>query len=178
MFYREKGKMGNNHNEYILDFVIPIGATGPSGITGPTGSMNLLNPIIFVTYDDSTIYNVSLPILNTTSLYDNEQVFTEQSGLIHINQSGYYKFTISGLLKEQLDQNSSLILRNRIRDGTAFKDIITAKLNTEEYIRYFSYTKMAYFNVPQAILVILNKKHTSGASLEQVNLIIQKITDS
>ena len=168
--------MIENNDEYRLEFIIPVGPTGPTGPQGSIGPMNNLNPIIFIDYDDTTIYNVSLPILNTTILYDTQNIFTIQSGLIYINQPGYYIFTVSGNLKEQSDQDSTLILRTRIRDGTAFKDLITVKLNTGEFTKYFTYTKLGFYSVPQAILVILNKRQNSGASLENVTLIIQKIS--
>lgn len=166
----------NGNSKYALDFVIPVGPTGPIGVIGPTGPINNLNPIIFITYGDTTTYNVSLPILNITSLHDNESVFTENTNLIYINKPGYYKFTVSGILKENSDYNSSLILRARIQSGTQFKDLVTVKLSQREFTRYFSYDCLAYFNVPQAILVILNKIVASGASLENVSLIIQKIS--
>lgn len=156
----------DNHN-YILDFVIPVGATGPTGPTGPISLTSLIS-----THYSNTTTTGTLTILSNAEnliLPTNSNFFTIDNNGILLNDSGYYEFTFSGLLKDNsTTQKASLTLK------IDNDNLIMIRLDSENEL-YFSRTIVMQCNVSQKVTIMFQKNNNATASAEDVYLLIKKL---
>lgn len=157
-----------NTSTYILDFTIPQGPTGPTGLN------NSIDAGIFANYDNKNTSGV-LSIKDSFFPTNISNIFRAYSDYININQAGCYEFTISGYLFESQNfNNASLILRTNIQNQTRRNDLITVRLNSNKNESYFSYTKIGKYSTLQKVSLIFNKEENSDAYVSQITLIIKK----
>lgn len=159
--------MNNDNHNYILDFVIPVGATGPVGPTGPNSLVSLIS-----TYYNNATATGTLTILSNAHnliLPTNSNFFTIDNNGILLNNSGYYEFTFSGLLKDNsTTQKASLTLK------IDNDNLIMIRLDSENEL-YFSRTIVMQCNVSQKITIMFQKNNNATASAEDVYLLIKKL---
>ena len=161
--------MDSLHNSYILDFVIP------DGPTGPTGPSNFSEPLIYSNFNSSNTSGM-LSIHNSFILPNNSDVFRNSSDYIYIEKKGYYEFTVSGYLAESTNfNNTSLILKTAVQNGTVSNNLITIRLNNNKSESYFSYTKIGKYGYLQKVALIFNKTNDSDAHISEINLTIKKM---
>ena len=161
--------MDSLHNSYILDFVIP------DGPTGPTGPSNFSEPLIFTNYNASDTSGI-LSIRNSLILPNNSNIFRTSADYIFIDERGFYEFTVSGYLTESTNfNNTSLILKTAVQNGTVSNNLITIRLNNNKSESYFSYTKIGKYGYLQKVALIFNKTNDSDARISEINLTIKKM---
>lgn len=159
----------NYITEYTLNFVIPMGSTGP---VGPTGPVNLIS-IISMHYDNTTSAGI-VPIssrLDNLILPSNSNIFIVNTNEIVINEDGYYEFSFYGLLTDNTATNPKANLALKI-DTTS---LITINLSPETNELYFSRTLITKCNSTQKITIEFNKQNASNASVENIYLLVKKL---
>ena len=156
----------DNHN-YVLDFVIPAGATGPTGPTGPTSLVSLISNY----YNNATATGTLTISSNTNNLIlpINSNFFTIDNNGIILNDSGYYEFTFSGLLKDNSTTAKASLTLKIDNDN-----LIMIRLDSENEF-YFSRTIIIQCNVSQKITIMFQKNNNATASAEDVYLLIKKL---
>lgn len=157
------------HNSYILDFVMP------DGPTGPTGPSNFLESQIYTNYNTSSTSGM-LSIRNSLILPHNSNVFREDANYIYIDEMGFYEFTVSGYLTESTNyNNTSLILKTAMQNGSATNNLIIIRLNNSKSESYFSCKKIGKYGSLQKVSLLLDKTNGSDAQINEINLSIKKM---
>ena len=168
----------NEYNiDYTINFVLPIGSTGP---TGPIGSTGMIGPIanqnldssIFVKYQNH-IENSALLILDYSIFPSDTNVFSTNGNDVTIDVTGYYEFTIYGILKKTTNQEVIMYLQTR--NTTKSNRLITIKLPAAENQIYFSQTRIGTYSTLQKVSIILDKPSNSDASAENIYMVIKKL---
>ena len=159
--------MNVDNCDYILDFVIPTGATGPTGSTGPNSLVSLI-----LTHYNNTTVNGLLTILSNSGnliLPTNSNYFTIENNGIILNENGYYEFTFYGLLKDNSTTEKASLALKIDNDN-----IIMIRLDSENEL-YFSRTVVMQCNRSQKVTIMFQKTNNATASAENVYLIIKKL---
>lgn len=164
--------MNQKSIDYILDFTIPAGATGPQGIPGPTGPTGPTNTKSILSYmylntstselltiDANNEYSIILPQNNTT--------FESTDNTITIMEDGYYVFSISGTLNKTTSTGDSSLTLNI---GT--EELITVVQNANLNEMHFSQTKMKQCQANNTVTIRFNKDSSSDTSTNSIYLII------
>lgn len=159
--------MNVDNYDYILDFVIPVGTTGPIGPTGP----NSLVSLISTNYNNATATGTLTILSNAENLIlpTNSNFFTIDNNGIILNNSGYYEFTFSGLLKDNSTTEKASLTLKIDNDNP-----IMIRLDSENEF-YFSRTIVMQCNVSQKITIMFQKHDNATASAEGVYLLIKKL---
>ncbi len=159
--------MNTDNCDYVLDFVIPVGATGPMGPTGPNSLVSLISNYYNNTTTTGTLTISSNP--NNLILPTNSNFFTIDNNGIILNESGYYEFNFCGLLKDNSTiEKASLTLK------TDNDNLIMIRLDSESEF-YFSRTIIAQCNSKQKVTIMFQKHNNATASAENVYLLIKKL---
>ena len=159
--------MNVDNCDYILDFVIPTGATGPTGSTGPNSLVSLI-----LTHYNNTTVNGLLTILSNSGnliLPTNSNYFTIENNGIILNENGYYEFTFYGLLKDNSTTEKASLALKIDNDN-----ITMIRLDSENEL-YFSRTVVVQCNRTQKVTIMFQKTNNATASAENVYLIIKKL---
>lgn len=159
--------MDTDNYDYVLDFVIPAGATGPTGPTGPNSLVALIS-----TYYNSTTATGMMTISSNSEnliLPTNSNIFTIDNNGIILNEGGYYEFSFYGLLKDNsTTEKASLTLK------MGNDNLIVIRLDSENEI-YFSRTTILQCDSSQKVTIMFQKQDNATASAEEVYLLIQKL---
>ncbi len=153
--------------DYVLNFVIPAGATGPTGPTGP----NSLVALISTYYNSVTATGMMTISPNSENLIlpTNSNIFIIDNNGIILNEGGYYEFTFYGLLKDNsTTDKASLTLK------VGNDNLIMIQLDSDHEI-YFSRTIVSQCDSSQKVTIMFQKQDNATASAEQVYLLIQKL---
>ena len=159
--------MNTDHHDYVLDFVIPAGATGPTGPTGPTSLVSLIS-----TYYNNTTATGTLTILSNAEnliLPTNSNFFTIDNNGIILKDSGYYEFTFSGLLKDNSTTEKASLTLKIDNDN-----LTIIRLDSENEF-YFSRTIVVQCNSSQKVTLMFQKNNNATASAENAYLLIKKL---
>ena len=159
--------MNTDNHDYVLDFVIPAGATGPTGPTGPTSLVSLIS-----TYYNNTTATGTLTILSNAEnliLPTNSNFFTIDNNGIILKDSGYYEFTFSGLLKDNSTTEKASLTLNIDNDN-----LTIIRLDSENEF-YFSRTIVVQCNSSQKVTLMFQKNNNATASAENAYLLIKKL---
>ena len=159
--------MNTNNYDYILDFVIPVGATGPIGPTGPAS----LTSLISTHYNNATATGTLTILSNAENLIlpTNSNFFTIDNNGILLNDGGYYEFTFSGLLKDNSTTDKASLTLKIDNDN-----LIMIRLDSENEFS-FSRTIVMQCNVSKKITILFQKNNNATASAENVYLLIKKL---
>ncbi len=159
--------MNTDNYDCVLDFVIPAGATGPVGPTGPNSLVSLIS-----TYYNNATATGTLTILSNAEnliLPTNSNFFTIDNNGIILNESGYYEFTFSGLLKDNSTTEKASLTLKIDNDN-----LIIIGLDSESEL-YFSRTTVTQCNRSQKITIMFQKDNSATASAENAYLLIKKL---
>ena len=159
--------MNTDNHDYVLDFVIPAGATGPTGPTGPTSLVSLIS-----TYYNNTTATGTLTILSNAEnliLPTNSNFFTIDNNGIILKDSGYYEFNFSGLLKDNSTTEKASLTLKIDNDS-----LIMIRLDSENEF-YFSRTIVIQCNNSQKVTIMFQKNNNATASAENAYLLIKKL---
>lgn len=158
--------------EYQLNFIIPMGATGPKGELGP---MNNNAKEIAIFYNNQN-NSGNLEILDSINL-SGQSIFYTVDNYIFFDVSGNYDFTISGHLRESSTfSGCSIIVRTNIQNKpTVTNDLIHIQLSNGQEEKYFLVERIGRYSVPQRVTILFNKNNDSDASVENLQLIIKKL---
>lgn len=159
--------MNTDNHDYVLDFVIPAGATGPTGPTGPTSLVSLIS-----TYYNNTTATGTLTILSNAEnliLPTNSNFFTIDNNGIILKDSGYYEFNFSGLLKDNSTTEKASLTLKIDNDN-----LIIIRLDSENEF-YFSRTIVIQCNNSQKVTIMFQKNNNATASAENAYLLIKKL---
>lgn len=159
--------MNTDNHDYVLDFVIPAGATGPTGPTGPTSLVSLIS-----TYYNNTTATGTLTILSNAEnliLPTNSNFFTIDNNGIILKDSGYYEFTFSGLLKDNSTTEKASLTLKIDNDN-----LTIIRLDSENEF-YFSRTIVVQCNSSQKVTLMFQKNNNATASAENAYLLIKKL---
>ena len=172
--------MKNVALNYNLDFVIPQGPTGPEGPTGIEGKMGptgpaSLNALIFSEFY-GTNQSGDLAISKSTILPNNSSVFVSKMNEIEITEPGNYEFTASGVLGG-LTQNEVLSISMTITDeNNRAYSVMLASIVADAKQEYFSQTMLMTFSEKQTIDLFFRKDNSYQSAVENVNLLIKKLS--
>lgn len=159
--------MDTDNYDYVLDFVIPTGATGPTGPTGPNSLVSLIS-----TYYNNTTTTGMLTISSNSEnliLPTNSNIFTIDNNGIILHERGYYEFTFYGLLKDNSTTDKASLT---LKVGNV--NLIVIRLDSENEV-YFSRTIVSQCDSSQKVTIMFQKQDNTTASAEQVYLLIQKL---
>ncbi len=159
--------MNTDNYDYVLDFVIPAGATGPTGPTGPIS----LTSLISTHYSNATATGTLTISSNAENLIlpTNSNFFTIDNNGIILNESGYYEFTFYGLLKDNSTAEKASLTLKIDNDN-----LIIMRLDSENEF-YFSRTIVIQCNRSQKVTIMFQKRDNATASAENVYLLIKKL---
>ena len=163
-------------DDYVLDFVLPIGATGPQGVegvTGPTGPGSV-KALLFLDAPSAT-QSGYVALSRNVLLPSNNQVFTTNGTEVYINESGNYEFTVCGTITG-LTQNETLTLTlNIIGADHSPIDVTIADISATEKEAFFSQTFIYTFQDTQTVTMTLQKDNTLSSSIYNANLLIKQL---
>lgn len=156
------------NSSYELDFVIP------KGLPGPIGPTNFSEPQIFTNYNASD--NSGMLSIRNSLILPHSNVFREDANYIYIDEMGFYEFTVSGYLTESTNyNNTSLILKTAMQNGSATNNLIIIRLNNSKSESYFSCKKIGKYGSLQKVSLLLDKTNGSDAQINEINLSIKKM---
>lgn len=153
-------------NEYILDFQIPTGATGPMGQPS-------LESVCFIQYASSTVVgNLSiekqllLPIDNHYNVIDSNVTVA----------SGVYEITFCGVIDTNPNQNDILVQLKKESLGVVSDMVgMFGRWNGGTQNSYFSQTNVFQFENPQVLSVSVETQSSAVFSVNAVHLVIRKL---
>ena len=158
--------------DYQIDFQIPegkqgaTGMQGPKGISGPTGPY-AIEDLILIQYNDSATSSL-LTISNSTVWPQKSTLYSLNSSDCTINQTGIYECTLSGEIKGNTTVTVEII--NNTNNATEI--IKTFPSETEEALLTWNYI----FTVNSQYKIRLYATMKEVASkVESLSLLIKKI---
>lgn len=150
-------------DEYRLNFVIPRGKDGKSSISA----------IAIIGFNNTSTAG-NLQIQGTTIVPSNTQVFSIQNNQITVKELGFYEFTISGLLRKNVDSEIGILTVISEENGTQENLIKIELQNTNEI--YFSQEKIINILSKKNIFLTLQASSTN-ISVQNINLILKKLSN-
>ncbi len=160
--------MAEKSNEYVLDFVIPCGTTGP---TGPTAEPN----ICFISYMNKKNIQGDLDIEKNKIYPTNSSNYTIIGQEVQMGP-GLYEITYSGYLKKPGTTGQAVLHLLAITSSatTTLPDMDIELLGDNQYT-YFSSTGVFEFDQTINLCVSLGFYNTPTVETDHVNVLIKKL---
>lgn len=164
----------NKEGDYALNFVLPvssIGATGPIGLTGPTGP-DASQDLLYVNFEDAST-NTKLGIKNDYIFPTNSAIFSVQNDQIFLNEPGYYEYIFSGKLNGTATDSRVPNITVTLRENSLSSGFDTISLSTGTEEMAFSRTKLINIQSRKEIRFTLSVNGVANAGVEMAKLIIR-----
>ena len=160
--------MKQNDNEYALNFVVPVGATGPTGAKGNQGSIGptTKEDVVYLLYNNSFTQGL-LTVFNNTVLPDDSGIFSVGKNEVIINEPGNYEYTLCGKIN-----GKSIVSIQAIDSDGALANLETIHSLIKSML--FSKTKILQAKSKQRIQIRFWPNETD-ANAEPLKLLIKRL---
>lgn len=170
-YTKKKGgeKMDQNSAEYILDFIIPTGATGP---TGPNP------PLCYIDYNTSN--NNSGLSIQDSKIYNSNGEFSVNDDTLTVAQ-GTYEITFCGKIDVSGDFKNSIVVSLHELLGGGYSQPVSGMmiiLPSGMTCMQFSETKLIHFDNTKNIVALVSNNNSVTATVSLGSLILKKISDN
>lgn len=152
--------------EYVLDFLVPQGPTGPEG-------PNL--PICYVDYNTST--NGKKLSIKDSKILNSNGDFSINGNVLSVN-AGIYEITFCGRMdvKEAFQNNIMVSLHENLGGGYSQPvSGMTMILAPGTNCMHFSETRIIHFTADEELFVMISNNNTASATVSMGSLILKKI---
>ncbi len=157
--------MQEKSDEYVLDFVIPCGPTGPKSDSD----------ICFISYGYKKNVSGDLQIEKSRIIPDNSSIYTINGDEVQV-ETGVYEITYCGNLKKPEQTGQALLNLYVMVNGssTTLPDMGIYLAGDDTYT-YFSSTGVFDFTQKRNLVVNLAFFGTTNVEVDKVNVLIKKI---